>query len=183
VIGGLYTAGLYNRLMDDTQTFALEQPFQLPAGGRKLLSVLVDQGSGHYNVLRRGWDLIEFPQFSPPRFRLVRGGVVSEPLHIVYAADFARPTAEDTDLTTLGIPDTLQDHLPMGVAAFLLQGKEIPRVQIEEIKRAIAAQSGVAVGATLNVSRALQAGFDRQVAAERRRMFELDPEGFEFVAR
>lgn len=184
VLKMLYPAGCYWRNEDTTTTFSLNSPLkQLPSGGRRLIAILAKRSGSilDYRPLRAGIDYENRPEFTPPRYRLRRGGVEGGVMLVIYAKDFGTPTAPTDDLGTLGVPESLQPHLPMAVAGQLLQGRELPRIQIEEIRRFLAAQ-GIQVGAALNIGQALLNTFmQRHVGGERERLSEQDPAGYEFV--
>jgi hypothetical protein len=184
IVGMLYPAGCYWRNVDTTTTFSQQNPLHdLPAGGKRLISVLAQKGTtgSGYRRLRAGIDYLEFQEFTPPKYELLRGGYEQGPMVVVYAKDFTIPSSPDDELDDLGIPATLQPHLPMGITGYLLQGRELPRIQIEEIRRFLSSQ-GIQVGASLNVGQALLNGFmARHVGAERDRLIDQDPAGFEFV--
>lgn len=182
VVGGLYPQGLYVRATDTTPTFTNLSTKALPTGGKRVLSVLTQDRRGLYRPpLREGYDYEVFYQFDPPKYQLRRGAAEGDAMVVSYLKDFTLPTAETDDLSTLGVPSNLQAYIPMAVAGYLLQGKELPRVQIQEIRRFLAAQ-GVQVGAALNVGQALIQTFERRyVALERRRLDELNLPSIEFV--
>lgn len=181
LIGLLYTWGLYVRGTDTSQTFSVREVKQLPAGAKRILSVLV-RSTGSQETYRRlqmeGRDWVLYREFDPPKYHLRRGGGEGAQMTVVYQKDFTLPTSTSDDLDTLGVPTTLQPYLPLGVAGLALQSKEIPRVQVEEIRRMLAAQ-GIQVGQALNVGQAMLRAFRFEyVAAERRRLVEQDPPVF-----
>lgn len=184
VIGMLYPAGCYWRNLDQTQTVVASTPtHSLPANGKRLISILASKSNviEEYQRLRPGIDYLNLSEFSPPKYTLLRGGYSGGGLVVVYAKDFNRPTAPTDDLTAFGLPETLQPHLPMGVAGYLLMGRELPRIQVEEIRRFLASQ-GIQIGAALNVGQGLLNFFmARHVGSERERLDEQDPIGFEYV--
>lgn len=184
VVGLLFPWGLYSRGIDTSQTFTTAGVLSLPADAKKILSILVRKNTAdetYDRLVRRGVDWIEYREFDPPKYHLRRGGNYGQPMRIVYMKDFTLPTAEADDLDDLGVPETLQPDLSMAVAGHLLRGKELPRVQVEEIRTLLASQ-GVQVGQAMNIGQALIQAFQRTyVAAERRRQSELDEPTFEFV--
>lgn len=186
VVASLYPMGLYVKATDVAQTFSTAAVKVLPTGGKRILGILVRETGTNERYrppLRAGVDFLEYREFSPPKYQLRHGGAETAAMTVSYAKDFTAPVAESDDLTTLGVPLGLQAHLPMAVAGYLLQGKDLPRVQIDEIRRALAAQ-GVQVGAALNVGQLLLRTFeDRYVVREIRRQSEEDPVSFEFVGR
>lgn len=186
IVGMLYPWGLYSRGVDTTLTYDTTAVKTLPTGAKKILSILVRRSTVaelYTRLAQRGTDWIEYPEFTPPKFHLRRGGGIGQTLRIVYQKDFDLPTLESDNLDTAGVPVTLQPYLPMAIAGYLLQGKELPRVQIEEIRNLLAAQ-GVQVGAAMNIGQALIQTFKREyVNAERRRQSETDDTTIEWVGR
>lgn len=189
IMGLLYPAGVYARKVDSATTFSYSAPTKaLPAGGKKLISIDVRTSTGsveRWNSLRPGIDYREMIQFSPPKYELFRGGAEGATMQIIYKADFTSPTAESDNLSSLAnpVPDTLQPYLPMAVAGHLLQSRDIPRVQIEDIRRALAS-AGLQPGVAMNLGQGLMNTFmGRYVAAERDRLKETDAMGLEFVRR
>lgn len=184
VIGLLYPWGLYSRGIDTSQTFTTGSVIALPSGAKKILSILVRRTSNdeqYDRLVRRGVDWIEYREFDPPKYHLRRGGNEGQSMRVVYMSDFTLPTSEADDLDDLGVSETLQPDLSMAVAGHLLRGKELPRVQVEEIRNLLASQ-GVQVGSAMNIGQALIQAFQRTyVAAERRRQSELDEPTFEWV--
>jgi hypothetical protein len=178
VIGMLRPWGLYTRGVDSTQTFSTRSVKTLPAGGQRITSILV-RASGSTETYRRlvmeGRDWKLYREFDPPKYQLCRGGGEGNQMTVVYIKDFTRPTLETDNLDTLGVSPTLQPYLPMAVAGMALATREIPRVQVEEIRRMLATE-GIQVGTALNVGQAMLRAFRMDyVFAERRRLSEQDP--------
>lgn len=115
--------------------------------------------------------------------QLYRGGFSGGEIRIVYATDFTRPNLTSDNLTSLGVPLTIQEGLPLAIAGHLLQGREMSRLNVEEIRRLlIAAGANIPVGATFNVARAFLDAFKQvYVAAEKNRLLEVDPTRFVYV--
>lgn len=184
VIGLLFPWGLYARGVETNLTYTTRNVLELPTGAEEILSILVRKSTNDelYNRLKMpgvNWTL--YSEFDPPKFQLLRGGSYGAEMRVVYSKDFTKPTAESDDLDDLGVSSSLQPYLPMAITGHLLQGREIPRVQVEEIRRMLASQ-GVQVGAALNVGQSILQGFRRDyVMAERRRLSEKDDPGFEYV--
>lgn len=188
VLGMLYPAGVYARMVDSTTTFSYSSFTKtLPTAGKKIIAITTDIGGAveDWNPLRPGIDYEEQLEHTPPKYRLLRGGKEGGPMRVVYKADVSRPTTEADDLSSLArpVPEDLQPHLGVGIAGYLLQGREVPRVQIEEIRRRLAAE-GIQVGAALNVGQSLLNAF-RVVwlAQERDRLGEADSVGLTFSRR
>lgn len=188
ILPTLFPMEVYARKFDTSLTWDSSVPTKsLPTGGKKLLSISALGGGSvtRYNPLRPGIDYIEHQEFDPPKYELLYGGVTNKALQVVYAADFTLPTAETDNLSSLANPvsESLQPHLPMAIAGYLLQGREVPRVQIEDVRRMLASQ-GVQVGAAMNVGQSiLNQFYGRYVAAERDRLKKMDSQGLEFVRR
>lgn len=188
IMGLFYPYGLYARLVDTATVFSYVTPTKtLPAGGKKILKIAVRYigTPEQWNQLVPGRDFIELLEFAPPKYMLRHGGAEGATMQVVYKSDFTLPTAETDDLSSLAspVPPTLQPYLPMAVAGYLLQGREVPRVVIDDIKRRLAAE-GVQVGAALNVGTALLDRFvSRYLVAERDRLVEADSVGIEFSRR
>lgn len=181
IVGGLYPKGLYQRTTDSSITWDTSAVAALPSGTEDILSMVVRAPGSDENYsdnLMEGRDYRVLWEFTPPKLRMIRGGYHNQTIHLVIKKDFTLPTAESDDITTTcGVSATLAPYLPMAVAGFLLQGREIPRVQIEDVRRALAA-AGVQVGSAINVGQALLQNFERYVGDERRRMLEKDPTRF-----
>lgn len=184
VVGMLGPWGLYWR-KTTTSTIDRSAVVALPTGGKKILSIL-ERSLGTdetYRRLKPGQDWMVFEEFTPAKYQLLNGAEGAS-ITIVYTTDFTAPTAESEDITTYsGVPATLAPFLPLAVAGYALQGREIPRVAVEEIRRNLATQ-GIQVGTALNIGQQLLGFFKNiYVAAERRRQSELDPLGFEWARR
>lgn len=185
VIGQLYPMGLYRRTLSDV--FYNENGVTiLPAGTKDILSAVseYEAGATYMRELDEGKEYRVYRQYEPPRVQFIRGGHYGENVRFVCRQDFTLPVNFSVDLTTTcGVPETLAPYLPMAVAGYALMGKEVPRVVVEEIKRMLSALGAqIPVGAVLNVGQALLGFFQTTyVAAERRRLTDLDPPRFRYV--
>ena len=184
VIHDLYPMGLYDRALVDV-FYNDREVTDLPAGTMDVLSAVTVGGAAE-NWIREmdeGKDFRVYRQFTPPRVQMLRGGSEGDQVRLVTRKDFAVPALFTTDLDDCGVPASLQARLPMAVAGYALMGKEVPRVIVEEIKTMLAAMGAqIPVGAVLNVGQALLGFFQSQyVAAERRRLLDLDPPKFRYV--
>jgi hypothetical protein len=183
VIGNLYPT-IYAVAFDTSQSFTTRRSLELPAEAKDILSILVEKDlttkPPYRLVAGKQWE--PFREYEPPRLMLQHGGSEGDDMRIVYSRDFVLPTDESDDLTDdCLVSATLAPYIPMAAAGYLLQGKEIPRVQIEEIKRLLATE-GVQVGAQLNIGQTLMQVFDRKyVLAERSRLLDRFPVGWEYV--
>jgi hypothetical protein len=188
VIGNVYAWGAYSRKTVSTLLFTTDGTIDLPAGAKKALKILAALGTSsplRYNQLRRGIDYLEFEEFDPPKIQLLRGGTEGGFMQIVYKAEYTLPTVETDDLSALAnpVPNTLQNYLPMAIAGYLLQGRDLSRVQIEEVRRALAAAGGQP-GASINLAnQMLNVFYNRYVQPEADRLRERDFGGIEFVRR
>ncbi len=191
LIGELYPSGVYARKVDSTVTFSTSEPTKdLPAGGKKVLAIStrtsLNATQVRWNPLRPGIDYREMMEFDPPKYELRGGGVMGGAMQVVYKADFTLPTIETDDLSSLTNPvmASLQPHLPLGIAGYRLQGMEVPRVVIEEIRRRLAVEGSPQVSTAISIGQALlNTFFIRYVSAERERLKETDPAGIEFSRR
>lgn len=178
VIGTLFPLGLYQRVSDSSITWDGGTVAALPSGTEDVLSVIcrAPGSEERYTMpLVEGRDYRVLHEFTPPKLYMIQGGYENQTLTILVKKDFTLPTATTDDLTTLGVPATLQSVLPMAVAGYLLQGRELPRVQIEEVRRQLASQ-GIQVGAAVNIGQLLIRTFEtKYVANEKARLKEKDP--------
>lgn len=186
LIGKLYPWGIYDRFIDTTQTYTTRGVIDTATGTKEIHSILVRQPTTQERwvpLTFRGIDWVEYKQFDPPKILLRRGGAEGQAMRMVCIRDFTLPTAETDDLDTIGVPEALQEDLPMAVAGKVLSGREVPRATLDHIRELLAAQ-GVQPGSILNVGESLVSIFRRDaVAAERRRLAELDDPAFEWQRR
>lgn len=189
IIGTLYPQGVYARVVSAAIPFTTSDLIDLPAGAKKALAVSteLDLGGGNIyaNQLRKGLDWLEFMEYDPPKLQILRGGTEQGVMRIVYKSDFTEPTAESDQLDSLAapIPARIQRYLPMAVAGYLLQGRDIGRIQTDVIVRQLATQ-GVQVGSSINLgNQMLNIFYARYVAPEADRLREQDNQGIEFVRR
>jgi len=188
ILSMLWPWGVYERATAD-ETADITSVMSLPEGGKdgpyNILVRLSGPNEKYHRLSRARQDYFIYREFDPPKYQLLKGVPNGSTITIVFAKEVAQAAAMADDLDTLGVSASLQPYLPMGIAGQLLQGREVPRTQIEDIRRALASQ-GVQLppGATLSVGTALLRGFrEVYVAAERKRLNELDPPQMEFVGR
>lgn len=178
VIGTLYPLGMYDREIDSSLLWDFDDQVALPAGTEDVLSLIVRMPGSAVQwtkPLMEGRDYEVRYEFDPPELVLMKGGFAGNSIRVVVKKDFTLPTAFADDLDTLGIPASIQPVLPMAMAGYLLQGRELPRTMIEDIRRTLAAQ-GVQVGSAVNIGQLLIQTFERRyVANERMRLKEKDP--------
>lgn len=170
----LYGFSLYQRKTDTTQTFRTISPLTLPADAKDTLAHIWVSTGQRWQKLRKGTEFEVLHDFEPIKVQFWTGGSVGQPLQIVYKAEYGTPTALNDDLTTLGVPESLQSELPGAIASRVLAGKELPEATAEHIRRQLANQ-GSPVGTRLSVSSALWQLFMRAVAMERVRLMESAP--------
>ena len=182
LVRSLYPLGLYWKGVDTTTTYDWQGLKELPTGGRRVLSILVDRSLSftRYRELIPGQDYKTYEQFSPTKYQLFRGGAQGAAMVVTFAKDFGEIEDEDTDLDDVGVPSACQSYLPLGVAGNLLISREVPRSVVDEVRRMLATQ-GIQVGATMNVGGAMLRQFERYVEAERIRMRDEDQTKIEWV--
>ena len=186
LIGDLFPWGAYRRVPTDAITYSTRGVKTMPIGTKDILSVVVRKQSADEDYLRLlpGREYSVFTEWDPPKLKLLSGGAENAAVRIIYSADYdLDPFTEDTDLTALGVSETLQPHLPMGVAGRVLLGRDVPRALAREIQRMLAMQSGgVPPGALSSIAQGLIEVFKRMhVGAERERLDRLDPPNFRWV--
>lgn len=184
VIGTLYPLGLYKRATDSSLTWQFDRVVSLPAGVEDVLSLVVRAPSSNEKYtppLIEGRDYRVLYEFSPAKLYMIQGGYANQTITFSYRGDFTEPASTSVDLTaTTGIPASLQPALPMAMAGYLLQGRDLPRVQIEEVRRQLASQ-GIQAGAAVNIGQLLIRTFEqRYVANEKARLKEKDPIRFAY---
>lgn len=184
VVGTLYPLGLYQRQTDSSITWDSGTVADLPADCEDIISLVVRRSG---SIERYTMPLIEgknyrvLREFSPAKLYMLSGGIEQQTVTFSFMSDFAIPATTADDLDTIGIPTSLQPVLPMAMAGYLLQGRELPRVQIEEVRRQLASQ-GIQVGAAVNIGQLLIRTFEtRYVAYEKARLREKDGIRFAFA--
>lgn len=188
IVGKLYPWGLYQRVVDSTLDNTVRTVMTAPAGTKKIHSILVRRSTAeerYASLGMRGVDWVEYRQFDPPKFEIRRGvAAEGQDIHLVLIKDFTLPADEADDLLDdCGIPETLQEDLPMAVAGQVLKGREIPRATMDRIREALAA-AGLNPGVTLNIGQAMIREFKQEaVLAERARLNDIDEPGFEWQRR
>ena len=176
LIRQLYGFSLYQRLTDTSKTYNAITPIDLPAGAKDTqATILQARGPGlGYIHLKKGSHFEVLHAFTPPKVQFFHGGRQGFALTIPYKAEYGVPAALTDDLTTLGIPESLQTELPAAIASRVLAGKELPEATSEHIRRQLA-NSGQPVGTRISVSNALWNLFMRAVQLERVRLMEQAP--------
>jgi hypothetical protein len=185
-IGLLYSWGLYWRKVEEGPQWSTAGMLPTAAGVMDVIRVMVQTNTTNedWRPLSQKGDQWEFfNEWTTPRIRFYRGGSTGAATRIVYAYDFTVPDTTGIDLSDCGISETLQPFLPLVTAGYILQNREVPRVQIDDVRRLLAAQ-GVQVGASMNIGQSMVNAFRSvYVSAERQRLSRLDPMTFEFVGR
>ena len=186
IVGMLTTWGVYRRTLVTNMTWQSRALQPLPEMTFDVASVLVrhDSSVEDYFPLSKGKHYRVFTEFDPPRRQTRAMGAPGHALQIVCKQEFdIDPFTMDTDLDPVGVPATLQPYIAMAAAGYVLMGKEVPRVVVEEIRRMLSAVGGqVPVGSVLNVGQALIDYFRQNyVESERRRLRQLDPVKIEYV--
>jgi hypothetical protein len=182
IVGQLYPWGLYATGLLTSNTFAHNEMQELPEAAEDILRVFVRKTTDveDWDELRN-WKL--FPDWDPVRYKLFGGYGDGQALRITWIGDFTLPSAEDIDLDDCGVPTTLQPNLPFGVAATLIQGLELTKLQVDEIRNLLASE-GIQAGATFNIGQTMLQSFKREyVMAERRRQSMKHPPEIKVVRR
>lgn len=188
IISKLYAWGLYRRVVDSTLDFTTQSVLVAPTGTKKIHKILVRRSTTdelYVEFKQRGTDWVEYHEFDPIKFQMRRGGVAEgQDMYVTCIKDFTLPDDESDNLTTgSGLSETLQEDLPMAVAGQVLKGREIPRVQLDRIREALAA-AGVNPGITFNLGEGMISAFKREaVMAERTRLNDTDEMVFEYQRR
>lgn len=177
LVAGLHAQGLYRLVQDVTTTYTVLEPVDLEAGTLDVGQVMVRSNLLWYE-LKEGRDYFLFTGWNPPKLQFFGGWPHGSEMLLNLKKDFTTPALVTDDLTTTcGVPASLVHHIPMGVAGYLLQREEVPRVILDEI-RSRAAAEGVQVGSALNVGQAMLQQFDRvYVEREKRNQRERTPTG------
>lgn len=176
-IAQLNGMGLYARDTDST-TFSTNALYELPEGALEVLTI-VDDESGR--ELNSGRDFKEIRAFTPPKIRFVNGA--DGAITIAYTKEFVAPASEATDLTTTSlVPASLVPFIPMWVAGYLLQGRELTLLQVESVRQRLAVE-GINAGSITSIARALmdlftQTYVGREIAKQTRK----DPPRWRFVS-
>lgn len=181
IIANLYSMSggrLYARTIDTTTTFSYTAPQSLPTGGLDILNIRVlPSATGtitRWNTLDEGTDYEVYYDTTPASYHTFGGSTSGSSQKVTYKKDFTQATTEADDLTTTClVPAGLANQLPKAIAGTLLQGKELPAVQIEDIKRRLASE-GVQVGSHISIGDALLQSFQRDVERECNRLRTLD---------
>lgn len=178
--------GLYKRNVDTTYEWDPSNFQALPADCLDVVALLVknDVNNDMWSRREKGRHYVVYPEFVPPKVWTRAGGAAGQQVQLVYYSDFDLSTfSKDTELDTVGIPKELQPHLAMAAAGYVLQGKELPRVVVEEVRRLLsAAGAQVPVGSVLNVGQALMQSFRVDfLEAAKRKQRQLDNPRFEYV--
>lgn len=188
-IRDLYNWGAYRRVISSSLVIPSIGLVELPAAAIDVLDVLVETHpaaglSADWMPLQRGRHYEVLPQFEPARLRIA-AGLPGRTMQLVYKAnyDFTGWSAVGaTNLTTLGVSEYLQEHLPMAVAGYVLRGSEVPKLQEQELKRLLIGQSETQIGANIQVGQLLIDTFRANyVKNEIIRLQELDKPGVAYA--
>lgn len=189
-IAQLNGAQLYQIVPATGLTYQTSSLVTLPTGSLGVAGDIYVANGSTYNVLTPNSNFRVLTGFTPPKIQFLGGGIVGAALTINVKKDYVLPqnvtlgggeTVLDIDLgDDCGIPASLQMHLPLGVAAQVLWGRDIPQVDAEHIRRT-QANAGVPVGARVNLGRTLWTQFmSSAVRAERDRLLTLSPPTISF---
>jgi len=182
LLGDLWTQGVYVLASTSSYTYSKSAALSMPSGCKRIVSVLQSRYTDQtrYKRFVKGRHYEVFPEFTPIKMQFLGGGVTDRAVLISYCKEVTAASSEADNLTTLGVPSALQPHLTLGLAGYLLQSREIPRVQLEEIRTLLATQ-GVQVGAALNVGQSLYNQYLRYVLAEAQKLRQAEEGIFEIV--
>lgn len=168
---GLYAVGYTSALTVNTLT-----PVALPAGATGVLSMYYQNGSNWF-PLAEGSGYRMFPNFTSATDTSVQffSGFQGAALRVAYKTDYTLPDSLADDLDDCDIPATLQPHLAMGVAAYVLQGRDVPLLDNDKVRSALA-NAGIQPGTRSGVARNLLNTFvGVHVLAERNRLVSANP--------
>lgn len=184
VIASLRGFGLYAKANATGLTYVTSSPVTLPADAIDTLGEMYVANGTTYNLLLKGTHFRVLQHFSPIKVQFLSGGVLGGALTLPYKRDFIDPedvtlgvgeTVLDVDLDDCLIPASLQMHLPLGVAALVLSGRDIPQTDAEHVRRAMS-NEGVPVGTRTNLGRTLWTQFiSGPITSERVRLLETSP--------
>ncbi len=103
------------------------------------------------------------------------GGFPGQPLRVRYATPFTRITAtSDTAETTVGLPASMLDLLPLGAAIRQMQSRDTRRSFLES-QRDTRRSNEVQIGSSQNAISTLRKKFDERVGQERMRLIQRYP--------
>jgi hypothetical protein len=175
LIGMLYGFGLYRRNLDASRTLNNVSPVALDALDKDVASTIWWRSGSQWLKLRKGTHFEVIHEVSPIEIQFWGYGAQGSALRMTTKRDFTRPTALTDDLDNLGLSTSLQEGLSMGVAGLILQGRDVPLVQADHIRRSLEMQNAP-VGTASNLGRMLWTTFVQQyVSAERMRLMESNP--------
>ena len=177
VIRVLYGFGVYRRQYAPALTYQTTTPVALPADAEDTQShIWVARGANlGYLKLTRGTHFDVIPLAAGPSVQFYTGGSIGQALVLPYKSEYDAPTAVSDNLTTLGLSESLQDALPMAVAARILMGRDVPKAHADHIRKQLEAQA-VPLGSVSSIGQQLWRTFVTQdLAAEKVRLSEQNP--------
>lgn len=192
VISSLKGYGLYLKALSTSLTYSSVAPVSLPAGAWDVLSVhWLD--STLYRQARRGEDFDILYDAgatvdAPPQLQFYGYGMQGASMRVTYKKDFTSPddvfaadtssppldSVLDVDLDDCGVPTSLQPHMATAVAASVLQGRDVPILDNERVRAALANQ-GIAPGTRSGVARNLMSAFLEHVVIARNNQLVSNP--------
>lgn len=176
IIGDLPSHGLYLKATDTDETWTDLTYKELPTGGVDVVDIVYLDELSRPTYLERNTDYEVITSYEPARYRIFSGGDFGRTLSVIYKKDFAQVTTESDNLTTIGIPVSLQNHLWMGIAGYLLQSRDIQRAEESGFQTA-------QIGAAINVGQAMLRNFERYVENEVRKLLLRRPTQIVFGSR
>lgn len=172
LITSLYGYGLFRRVIDSVRTYTTTQVLVLDPLDRDVSSVRYRWSGQWRNIPHTDYEVVH--EATPIEIQFFGGAPEGSQLRLATKRNFTLPTSLTDDLDGLGISESLQPSLSLGVASMVLTGQEVPEVQAEHIRRSLA-NAGTPVGSRANVAQALWEKFMLQVSLERRRLTEATP--------
>lgn len=177
VIRVLYGFGVYRRQYAASLTYNTTTPVALPSDAEDTQAhIFVARGAGlGYMKLTKGTHFDVIPLSTGQSVQFYYGGTQGQALVLPYKAEYAAPTALSDNLTTLGLSESLQDALPMAVAARILIGRDVPKAHADHIRKQLEAQA-VPLGSVSSIGQQLWRQFVTQdLAAEKVRLQDQNP--------
>ena len=176
VIGQLRRYGLYVRTYTEALTLATSAPVELPTGAIDVISVLYQNGTQWF-PLEKGSGYRVFYNYtavnSAPALQFF-SGISGADLKVVYKTDFdTDPFAITTDLDTVGVPTELQSSLSLGLAGWILQGRDVPLLESEHIQPD--PQNPQQLGSRSAVGNQLWRAFEQGIYTEKVKLHEQHP--------
>lgn len=180
LIRSLRAFGIYSRAVDTSATLSTTAPVALNSSAYDTAGDIWYKTGQRWQRLRKSIEYEVLYDISPLEVQFWVG-MQGASLRLPYKKDFVVPTALTSDLTATGLlSDSLQTHLPKGIAAMLLSGQEVSRAHSEHIKNALE-REGRPIGALTSIARNLNNEWLNGVILERQRLSLSDPITIEYA--